>query len=94
MTSRSHRGLGQAYLRLTRQLSHCLWTVDPEFMGSKVQGPSDEYDEAADLMVKGLLVCRSRVEVEQLFAAVYAEDAADLVDCAWLALSDYRREQT
>jgi hypothetical protein len=45
-------------------------------------------------MVRRLLGCRSRVEVEQLFAAVYPEDAPDLVECAWLALSDYRREQS
>jgi hypothetical protein len=60
-------------------------------MGSSVDAPEDEYDEAAALLLPLLAEAESPDEVHQLVAAHYPDAAPALTDTLWSLVAEHRR---
>jgi hypothetical protein len=59
-------------------------------MGSTANSPADEYDQAATFIVVEMVACPTRDEVEAVVHHTYSNATQSLVDCLWLALTEYR----
>jgi hypothetical protein len=92
MSAKSNKESTRKYIRLLRAVSSALYAADADEMSS-FGAPLDEFDDAAESLVRELIRCQTREEVGRLAAANYPAAHADLGEWLWRLLLGYRSSE-
>jgi hypothetical protein len=92
MTDReARRRLTRHYRSILQAINECLYTEDPNQIGSTIDGPKDEYVFEAEAMLPALDPCREPVSFRAKVIEFWPDASNRLVDRLWTLMTEYWR---
>lgn len=83
------RRVTEAFADLARTISHLLYELDPDGIGSSIDAPLDEYDDLSWRLARAVVAREDRDEVRLAVVETFPGATDDLVDGVWSARQTY-----